>query len=369
MFCRLKAVLLHGKEQCVMKYGIRSFLFCLLALGVAGCRHEGRRPDADLSFADLFDSVKIVGSTPVKNQGNSELCWAYAMLATMESEHLAKGDSVNLSVAYLTRMLFRDKATEYYLSCGRKSIDMRGVAPMLPHYIYKYGIVPYDSYESRKAVNYRVLCRKVEQVCRKAIGQRSGLRRMHEAVDALLDSELGYLPGKTVHLLGAEYTPVEFAHSVCYPHEYVSFTSFTHYPFGREVVLELPDNKLQDRFRNVPLDELMSLVVHAVRGGHPVCWEGDVSEPAFLHASDGFVDLPAVAVPVTQSSRQVAFERLQTTDDHAMAIVGMGWRKGKTYFICRNSWGKEWGRGGFVFLSEDYVRLKTIAVAMSRDAL
>lgn len=356
-------------SSCNMKYAIRSFLFCMLAVGMAGCLHKEHQHSADLSLSDSFDSVSLVGSTPVKDQGNGELCWAYAMLATMESEHLAKGDSVNLSVAYLTRMLLQDKATEYYLSSGRKSINMRGMAPMLPHYIYKYGIVPYDSYESPRELNYRVLCRKVEQVCRKAIVRQSGLRRMHEAVDALLDSELGYLPGKTVHLLGAEYTPVEFAHSVCYPHEYMSFTSFIHHPFGKEIVLEVPDNKLQDRFQNVPLDEMMGCVVRAVKGGHPVCWEGDISEPQFRNAVDGFVDLPSSMIPVTQVSRQAAFERLQTTDDHAMTIVGMGWKGGKTYFVCRNSWGKAWGRGGYVFLSEDYVRLKTIAVVMSKDAL
>ena len=43
--------------------------------------------------------------TPVKNQGKSELCWAYAMLATIETEHLLRGDSVNLSPQYLGRML------------------------------------------------------------------------------------------------------------------------------------------------------------------------------------------------------------------------------------------------------------------------
>ncbi len=372
-FYRLKDVLLHGKESirssCSMKHRLLLFLLCLLALSTTGCQRKAYRTGTGQSLSASFDTVMLIGSTPVKNQGNSELCWAYAMLATMESEHIAKGDSVNLSVTYLTRMLLQDKATEYYLSSGRKSISLRGVASMLLHYIYKYGIVPYDSYESPTNVNYRVLCKKVEQVCRKAIARQGGLRKMHEAVDAVLDTELGYLPGKTVHLLGAEYTPVEFAHSVCYPQEYLSFTSFTHHPFGNEVVLEVPDNSLQDRFLNVPLDVMMNRIVCAVKGGHPVCWEGDISEQEFRNTTDGFVDLPSSAVPVTQSSRQEAFERLQTTDDHAMTFTGMGWKKGRLYFICRNSWGNSWGRHGFVFLSEDYVRLKTVAVVMSKDAL
>ena len=43
--------------------------------------------------------------TPVKDQGDSETCWIYAMLATIETEHLAWGDSVNLSPYYIEKMM------------------------------------------------------------------------------------------------------------------------------------------------------------------------------------------------------------------------------------------------------------------------
>ena len=43
--------------------------------------------------------------TPIKDQGNSETCWIYAMLAAIETEHLAWGDSVNLSPYYIEKML------------------------------------------------------------------------------------------------------------------------------------------------------------------------------------------------------------------------------------------------------------------------
>lgn len=57
--------------------------------------------------------------TPVKDQGNSSLCWVYAMLATIESECLMKGDSVNLSAAYVARNLMRRQAERCYLTQGR----------------------------------------------------------------------------------------------------------------------------------------------------------------------------------------------------------------------------------------------------------
>ena len=52
-----------------------------------------------------FTNDLLLPMTPVKNQGKSELCWAYAMLATIETEHLVRGDSVNLSPVYIGRML------------------------------------------------------------------------------------------------------------------------------------------------------------------------------------------------------------------------------------------------------------------------
>lgn len=51
---------------------------------------------------EVFRVETINKITPVKDQGNSSLCWAYAMLATIESEHLMKGDSVNLSTLRAT---------------------------------------------------------------------------------------------------------------------------------------------------------------------------------------------------------------------------------------------------------------------------
>ena len=107
--------------------------------------------------------------------GNSELCWAYGMLATIESEHIMKGDSVNLSIAYIARMMLEEQALEYYFAQGKKNISLRGTAPMLIHYIDKYGAQPYDSYEDPKHVNYKVLCRKVQKLCDGAISKKAGI--------------------------------------------------------------------------------------------------------------------------------------------------------------------------------------------------
>lgn len=318
--------------------------------------------------SNLPAHVKLIATTPIKDQGQSNLCWAYGMLATLESEHIMKGDSINLSIAYIARMMLHEKALEYYFSKGKKPISMRGMSSMLIHYINKYGAEPYDSYEDPKDINYKVLCRKVEQICRGAYAKAEGIDKLREKLDELFDNEMGYMPASQIHMLGAEYTPLEFAHSVCYPEEYVSLTSFTHHPFHEYFALEVPDNQMHDEFLNIPLDELMLHIQKAIEHQHPVCWEGDISEKGFQNPKNHMVDIQPEERPVTQATRQREYEQLRTTDDHVMEIIGTFVKNKQRYYVCHNSWGKNWGDQGLVYLSEDYIKLKTIAVYMSEEA-
>ena len=72
----------------------------VVALGFVGCRNEGKGVTADGgdSGPEQFDIETINAYTPVKNQGRAPLCWAYAMLSAIETEHIMRGDSVHLSV-------------------------------------------------------------------------------------------------------------------------------------------------------------------------------------------------------------------------------------------------------------------------------
>lgn len=350
-------------------YYIKSIILLIPILIYTSCSYKRQSVSHQKDNAtELPTNVHLIKHTPIKDQGKSELCWVYGMLATIESEHIMKGDSINLSVTYIARMMLHEKALEYYFSKGKKDISMRGMSSMLIHYINQYGALPYDSYQDPKNVNYKVLCRKVEQICQGAIAKEAGIKHLREELDELFDSELGYMPAPQIHMLGAEYTPLEFAHSVCYPEEYVSLTSFTHHSFREYCILEVPDNQLHDEFLNLPLDELMLHLQKAIEKGHPVCWEGDISERGFQAPRNNCVDISPTESPVTQNSRQKAFEQLKTTDDHVMEIIGTFIKNKKRYYVCRNSWGNKWGNQGLIYLSEDYIKLKTIALYMSEDA-
>ena len=59
-----------------------------------------------------------------------------------------------------------------------------------------------------------------------------------------------------------------------------------------------------------------------------------------------------------------------TTDDHLMHMIGIALdQKGNKYFIIKNSWGEISDYKGFLYMSEAYVRAKTVAVLMHKDAI
>ena len=180
----------------------------------------------------------------------------------------------------------------------------------------------------------------------------------------MLDSRMGALPQR-VYMLHAQYSFGEFARSV-YAQDYQALTSFTHHPFGRGVVLELPDNHRRDSFLNVPLDTLMHAIDRALDQGYAVCWEGDISEPGFSF-SRGVATLPH-SPRYDQQLRQRWFERRQTTDDHCMCIIGRAHdRQGHPYYIAKNSWGTDNPFGGMMYISRDYIRMKTIAIVINNE--
>ena len=139
----------------------------------------------------------------------------------------------------------------------------------------------------------------------------------------------------------------------------------------------------------MPLNELMEALDHALESGYTVGWDGDTSEKEF-NKKEGIAILPLIdwdekseaeqentcKIPepekeVTQALRQEYFENYATTDDHLMHITGIATdQNGVRYYITKNSWGtKDRGHDGYVYMSEAYVRAKTVSILMHRDAL
>lgn len=308
-----------------------------------------------------FTVERINGMTPVKDQGRGSLCWVYAMLATIETDRLALGDSVNLSPAYVARAVLGRLIEQRYLTQGAVDVRADGMAPMLLGALAEYGAMPYDAY--RSDCNYDVLCRRLNVLADQAIRLRIGINRLRERTVAVLDEAVNPMP-RHVWMYGMEYTTQEFARSVCSPADYVAMTSYTHEPFYKDVCLDVPANRAGCRFYNVPVDTLVACVERALRSGNGVCWEGDVTNDGFSF-EDGVACLANEGVTVTQDMRQRAFERFSVTDDHCMELVGLARdQAGRRYFVCKNSWGTANPYGGLMYMSLGYFRLNTVAVVM-----
>ena len=74
---------------------------------------------------------------------------------------------------------------------------------------------------------------------------------------------------------------------------------------------------------------------------------------------------------ITQEMRQISFDNYTTTDNHLMHIIGIVRdQNGTKYYLTKNSWGTESNDlMGKLYLSESYVRLKTIAIMVHKDAI
>lgn len=337
---------------------MKQTIMLLVVLLLVSC---GQSKDGKTTGSQRMTTEVLLKTTPVKNQGHSELCWDYAMLATIETEHLMQGDSVNLSPDYVARRLLEEEGNRLFLThTGR--ISLRGTAPMLIHLIETYGLTHYDAFHGSDDTDYDVICRKISPL---AHGSRS-LEEFQQDLSALLDNAINAITPR-VYMFGAVYTPLEFAHSVCRDDEYMAYTSFTHHPFGEAFPLEVPDNRYYDKFMNVPIDTLMNIIINNVRHGHPVCWEGDISEEGFsFERGTAVLDKPLEKD--VQQERQREFESHKTTDDHCMEIVGIAHDgRGRKYFIMKNSWGTGNPYHGFMYVSFDYARLKTIGIVARRQ--
>ena len=326
---------------------------CVLLL--SACKKE-----AESSRTHTFQHDVVIPHTPVKNQGRDQTCWAYAMLSTMESNNMAQGDSMELSVNYAVRHLIEEHYTHHYLSQGQSRFTTRATAQTLLNLTEKYGIVPHQAYPSQGEGTTKV-SKKALDLAQTDIEEKQG-RRIPQ-LQSLLDESLGVVP-QTISYKGEEYSPHTFADTFnLSANAYEALTSFTHHPFFTEFVLEVPDNWERNRFYNLPIDSLMTRMEKAVRNGESICWEGDTSEPGFSFPQ-GVAEWPTDSLHTpSQAERQRLFEGFQTTDDHAMSIVGVARdEEGRPYFIMKNSWGRNNPYGGLMYVSFEYVRMKTIAV-------
>jgi len=358
-----------------MKTRILLVVILSLIIGPSfGQRRNAVPPSSDKTEGEYkFTPVVELKATPVKNQAATGTCWCFATTSFIESELLRMGkEEYDLSEMFIIRYNYIDKLKDNYLRQGKGNIDEGGLAHDWMRVFTESGIVPEEVYNGLNygspTHNHNELQQFIHAVAEVPIERKSESPQYHQIVDAVFDTYLGKIPESFTYK-GISYTPQTYAMSLgINPADYVEITSFTHFPFYSQGVLEVPDNWAMERSYNVPLDELIEIMDYSLNQGYTVNWDGDVSERGFSHAN-GVAVIPEA--DVTQEMRQQGYENFSTTDDHLMHITGIVKdQNGVKYYITKNSWGTSRNSfGGYLNMSENYVKDKTLFIMVNKASI
>lgn len=391
---------------------MKNTLFAILALILIITPLSAQKKNKETAVTPegyKFTTVVSLPATPVKNQSATGTCWCFATTSFMESELLRLGKGENdLSEMFVVRNTYKNRIRDNYLREGRGNLGEGSLSPSWVRVYNESGIVPQEVYSgisySSPVHNHRELQAYIEAVTAVPVKNRQMSTESQEVTDAVLDIYLGEVP-ETFTYKGQTYTPKSFAASLGLDmNNYVNITSFSHFPFYTQGLLEVRDNWEMNRFYNVPLDEFIEVIDSSLMNGYTVDWDGDVSEKGFSHAKGVAInpdmaridntsgtdrarfergsdqgamaevykfEKPWPEIDVTQEIRQKGYETFITTDDHLMHLTGIVKdQNGTKYYITKNSWGTERNPfGGYLNMSESFVRAKTIYIMVHKDAV
>jgi bleomycin hydrolase len=366
-------------------FSISAFLF------ISVVQAQEKKPDEGYLFND---DIKIE-STEVVSQDRTGTCWSYATTSFLESEvERINGKPVDLSEMFQVRNIYIEKAKNYVLRQGKTQFSQGSLSHDVMKSVEQYGVVPQSAYDG---LNYgtethnhsemeKVLSNILDAIVQNPNGELTPV--WLDAYTASLDTYLGSAPTE-IDYNGNSYSPKELAEELkINTDDYVTFTSFNHHPFYEQFILEVPDNWSNGSYYNIKLDEFIQLIDHALENGYSLAWDADVSEKTWstkegvaiipetdyssLSRSDRdvFFDSVQEEKEITQEYRQQEFENYNTTDDHLMHIVGRSHNQnGDIFYLVKNSWGTDAGVDGYQYVSIPYMKLKSIAIMVHKDAV
>lgn len=341
----------------------------------------------------LFTMKKELACTPVKNQSSTSTCWCFSGISMFESELLRMGKKqYDLSEMYIVRHTYEKKADMYARMHGSSNFAGGGEYGDLISGAREAGLVPEEAYNG---LNYGETSHnhgELDGVLKgymDVLVKRSKLSiAWKNGFNGILDAYLGKKPSSFT-FDGKTYTPAGFIKETgLNPDDYICITSFSHHPFYRECVLELPDNWAAGLFYNIPLEDMMKIIDNSLQNGFTVAWASDMSDRGFS-MKEGVAIVPAknwtemsqdetakaFAGPqpekiITQELRQKEFDNYSTTDDHGMHIVGLATdQAGNLFYKVKNSWGITGKYDGFIFVSRAFAALRTTNIMVNRHAV
>lgn len=343
------------------------------------------------SQAYEFKTVVDLDATDVISQDRTGTCWSFSTSSFLESEIIRlTGKRIDLSEMYSVRHTYHKKAWNYVMRQGKAQFGEGGLAHDVINSVSEFGIVPNSVYtglmENETTHNHLKMVDSIKTILDTYIKNPDDYTsNWQEDVDVVLNNHLGK-DVATFNYEGIQYTPESFLKmTTLNPEDYITITSFNHAPYYSRFILNIPDNFSNGSFYNVPLDDMIMIMNHALENGFSIELDCDVSEKTFS-SKNGIAVIPEDSSKnteamstiqkekvVTPEYRQQEFENYHTTDDHLMHITGiLKDQNGTIYYKVKNSWGSNpdhVNHGGYIYMSKTYMKLKAISVMIHKDAL
>ncbi len=379
----------------------------MLAFALSSVSAKDKKKTEDEGY--VFTTVKELKITPVKNQNRTGTCWCFSTLGFLESELLRMGKGeYDLSEMFIVSKNYKDKAEKFVRLHGELNYAQGGSFEDVLQAWKDYGIVPELVMNGLQYGEDMHVHNELESASRAYLDEiiKNPNRKLSTAwkkgFDGIIDAYLGTAPEKFTYN-GKEYTPKSFAAELgINPDDYVSLTSYTHHPFYSEFAIEVQDNWRWATSYNLPIDELMQVFENAINTGYTIAWGADVSEKGFTRNGIGIIpdiesmersgsdqdrwlglstsekdaeikkmmEKPCKELEITQEMRQEAYDNYETTDDHGMQIYGIAKdQTGKKFYMIKNSWGTDNKYKGTWYISENFVKYKTMNIVVHKDAL
>jgi bleomycin hydrolase len=353
-------------------------LLCLMAFHVAKAQ-----PSKD------FEMEILLQCNAVEDQQASGTCWSFASNSFLESEMLRmRKDNINLSEMYQAYYSYLLKLEQYLSTQGKSFFTAGGQFHDVIKVLKRFGAVAQKDYSGQAIFqgHYHPPLDSLMHTYAQyllAQGKKNLSQEDEKMAVRILNTFLGAPPQQVQHQ-GKSYTPQNYLREVLgiNPDDYIEITSVANQPFYSTFVLDDKYNWTKDLYHNVPLDDFVTITNEALKKGFSVLWDGDSVEPTFL-AEQGKAFL-ADSVQVNQMTRQKALDNKSTQIEHVMHIVGIAKEKNnlqnsknrskkndkvKHWYYVKNSWGEISEFKGFLYMNENYFKMKTVAIVVHKEAI
>jgi bleomycin hydrolase len=317
-----------------------------------------------------------VNCTGIKDQSMSSTCWSFSSMSFLESELLKKGKgATDLSEMFIARHSMVRKIERHLNLNGSNFFTPGGQFHDAVWVMKNFGAMPEEAYpgKGRGEDNHdhaemdTVLNGLVKHILSINITELNKGQRV--IIDSILDSYYGKLPASFLYK-GKTYTPKTYLKNYLgiNPDDYVEITSYNHHPYYTKFILEDKYNWTADEYWNVPLNDFTIITNTALDKGYTVGWDGD-AEDEYFDFYEGLAYMPS-AIKNFSTARQTAFVDKTTELDHMMHIVGRTKQMGNVWYYIKNSWGNNTNPlGGFMWMREDYFKMRTLAIIVNKNAI